>query len=180
MIEAKASISTCACFSHIGSKIPTWRRLQAYWPCLPIFVISISSLKRRRCHKTKPMNMIYSKHVSKLRPGYRFREIIVPKCTRTTKLKLNIRSQAIHDWIEPIITSVLINQFAEHVGAGAAINGSPLRFFKRLNSVRVVTIHEHNVDDVTILFLQVRAWYPTESAILTRKPMICWLYQRHI
>lgn len=124
--------------------------------------------------------MIYSKHISKLRPGYKFREIIVPKFTRTTKLKLNIRSQAIHDWIEPIITSVLINQFAEHVGAGAAIECSPLRLLKRLNSVRVVTIHEHDVDDVTILFSQLKAWYSTESAVLTRKPMICWLYQRHI
>ncbi len=95
------------------------------------------------------------------------------------RLTLKIRT-AVHDWIEPIITSVLINQFAEHVGAGAAIECSPLRLLKRLNSFRVVTIHEHNVDDVTILFSQVKAWYSTESAVLTRKPMICWLYQRHI
>lgn len=55
-------------------------------------------------------------------------EDITPKCRHTPKLKLNIRSQAVHDWIEPIITSVFINQFAEHAGTDAVIESSPLRF----------------------------------------------------
>lgn len=101
-----------------------------------------------------------------------------PKYRRTTKLKLNIGSQAVHDWIEPIITSVFIDQFAERVGAAPAIESSPLRFSKRLNSGRIIPIHEHNVDDVTILLPHVNAWFPTESGIVTRKPMMCWVYQR--
>ena len=78
------------------------------------------------------------------------------------------------------MTSVFIDQFAEHIGAGGIIESSPLRFSKRLNSVRIVTIHEHNVDDVTVLFVRVNAWFGTESSRLTRKPMICCVYQRKI
>ena len=75
---------------------------------------------------------------------------------------------------------MFINQFAEHVGAGAAIESSPLRFSKRFNSGRVVAIHEHNVDDVAILFSHLSAWFPEKSCMLTKKPMMCLVYQRNI
>lgn len=95
--------------------------------------------------------MRYSRNMSQDSNGGTDQEETTVRCRHTTKLKLNIRSKAVHDWIEPIITSVFVNQFAEHVGTGAAIESSPLRFPKRLDSGRIVTIHEHNVDDVTIL-----------------------------
>lgn len=81
--------------------------------------------------------------------------MIAPRFRRTTKLKLNVRSQTVHDWIKPIITSVFIDQFTEHVGAGTAIESSPLGFSKRLNGSRIVTIHKNDVDDVTILFFHI-------------------------
>ena len=105
---------------------------------------------------------------------------IAPQRRRTTNLKLNIRSQATHDWIKPIITSVFVNQFAEHPGAGAAIESSPLGFSEGINSGRMVTIRENKVYDVTVLFPRVNAWFPTQSSMLTRKPMICCVYQRNI
>ena len=98
----------------------------------------------------------------------------------TTKLKLDIRSQVIHDWIEPIMTSVFVNQFAENFGAGTAINSPPLRRSKRLNGCRVKTILEYNVDDVKILSKHVNARLHTNIGILTMKPMRCWVYQRKV
>ena len=76
--------------------------------------------------------------------------------------------------------SVFVNQFAENFGAGTAVNSPPLRRSKRLNSGRIKTILEYNVDDVKILSDYVNARLRTESGILTMKPMRCWVYQRNI
>ena len=46
---------------------------------------------------------------------------------------------------------MFINQLTKHVRTGAAIKSSPLRSSKRLDSVRIVTVHEHDIDDVEIL-----------------------------
>ncbi len=53
MVEAKASISTCACFPHNEGKIPTWRTLQAYWPCLPIFCGQYFFIKLEKVSQNK-------------------------------------------------------------------------------------------------------------------------------
>ena len=76
--------------------------------------------------------------------------------------------------------SMFIDQFAEHIGAGRVIESSPLRFSKRFNGIRIVPIHKHDVDDVTVLFMRVRTWFIAGISRLTRKPMICCVYQRNM
>ena len=45
MIKAKASISACTFIPRDGDRILTWRKPQACWPRLRIFVVSTASLK---------------------------------------------------------------------------------------------------------------------------------------
>ena len=91
---------------------------------------------------------------------------VAPECRRTAKLKLDVRSQALHDWIQPVIASVFINQFTEPDGTGAAIESPPLRFSKRLNSGGIVTIHQHNIDNVKVLLFTLMPAFRREMLCL--------------
>ena len=77
-----------------------------------------------------------------------------PKPRPTSKLKLDVRSQAIHNRIKPIIASMSIDKFAEPHGTSATIESSPLRFSKGLHIGGIVPVHEHNIHDVKVLFLE--------------------------
>ena len=75
---------------------------------------------------------------------------------------------------------MFINQFAEHDGTGAAIKSPPLRLSKGLDSGGIVPIHEHNVDDVKVLLTMLMPGFQIGICVLTRKPTICWVYQRNM
>ena len=66
---------------------------------------------------------------------------------------------------------MFINQLTEHDGAGAAIKSPLLRFSKGLHTGGIVSIYEHNVDDVKVLLFTLMQNFQEVSACLLGSPL---------